>query len=691
MELIEKIGKITLDYSQYPGEDFYCDGAIEDEMLDIAKNYAFVEYPRIIEERANWPIMYHFSTHRENIVDWLPMDKNMKVLEIGSGCGAITGALARKAGEVTCVELSKKRSLINAYRHMDCDNVTIKVGNFKDIEPNLDMDYDYVLLIGVFEYGQSYMGGETPYEDFLKIIRKHAKRVSGKVVIAIENKYGLKYWAGCREDHLGSYFSGLEGYTKEDGVKTFSKKMLSKMFEACGENNYHFYYPYPDYKFMTTLFSDKRMPKKGELYNNDRNYDRDRVKLFDEKAVFDGLIEDDTFDYFSNSYLIVLGDDTEVDYVRYSNDRADEYKICTEQICVDGRKLIKKRALLDEGKAHINAMSESYNKLKDRYNTSELSVCPCKVYDNGRGILFPYVNGVSLETLLDEKVASKDEEGFVDLFTEYVKRVNRGYMQDIADLDLVFSNIIVNGDDWTIIDYEWVEHKRVSTKQIAFRALYCYILEDDNRNKFNYDLIIKSLGITVDEEQGYRDDEMAFQKKVTSKNKSMGELREIIGGKIFSMESSVADATALANRLRIRVYEDYGQGFSEDNAYYIEDVYDTEGYIESGIDIPSTVKRVRIDPCEDYAITYIDEMMFNDRLIDIKDNKRVYINGKKLKESNLQGITAVFFNNDPNIVIEIADVVRSTGNTLRFKFKTSLEKKEIIDTMASNLKRMIRL
>ncbi len=49
------------------------------------------------------------SPLRENIVDWLPMDKNAKVLEIGSGCGAITGKLAEKAGSVTCVELSKKK------------------------------------------------------------------------------------------------------------------------------------------------------------------------------------------------------------------------------------------------------------------------------------------------------------------------------------------------------------------------------------------------------------------------------------------------------------------------------------------------------------------------------------------------------------------------------------------------------
>ena len=60
-EKIEEIGKVRLDLKHYPGEDYYCDGEIEDELLDITKNYAEVEYPRIIEERKSWPVLYHLS------------------------------------------------------------------------------------------------------------------------------------------------------------------------------------------------------------------------------------------------------------------------------------------------------------------------------------------------------------------------------------------------------------------------------------------------------------------------------------------------------------------------------------------------------------------------------------------------------------------------------------------------------
>ena len=221
----EKIGNITLDLTHYQGKDIYSDGDIEDEILGIVKELSPVEYPRVIEERASWPILYHLSALRENIVDWLPIQKTDKVLEVGSGCGAITGALARKAASVTCVDLSKKRSTINAYKNADCDNVTIHVGNFKDIEPDLDTDFDYVCLIGVFEYGQGYMGSDKPYHDFLNILKKHVKK-DGRLVIAIENKFGLKYFAGCKEDHVAGYFSGIENYAEDGGVRTFTRNGL---------------------------------------------------------------------------------------------------------------------------------------------------------------------------------------------------------------------------------------------------------------------------------------------------------------------------------------------------------------------------------------------------------------------------------------------------------------------------------
>ena len=300
----EKIGQILLDYRFYPGEDKYTDGAIEDEMLEIAKNYREEQFADVIVERKSWPILYHFSHVRENIIDWLPMTGKERVLEIGAGPGAITGALARKAAQVTCIDLSRKRLMINAYRHRSCSNVRMLVGNFQDIEENLEEQFDLITLIGVFEYAQFSIQSENPFVEYLQRIRRHLAP-GGRIVIAIENRLGLKYWAGATEDHTGVYFEGLEGYPTTDYVRTFSRPELEAVMREAGLNTFTFYYPYPDYKLPEKIYSDQYLPKKGELNHNRQNFDRERMQVFHEERVYDSLIDSGLFPQFSNSFLVI--------------------------------------------------------------------------------------------------------------------------------------------------------------------------------------------------------------------------------------------------------------------------------------------------------------------------------------------------------------------------------------------------
>lgn len=302
---IEKIGKVALDLSLYSGVDLYSEGENEDELLEIVKKHEPYEYNNIIKERSTWSFMYHLSHLRGNIVEWIDELDKADVLEIGAGCGAVTGTIADKAKSVTCVELSKKRSMINAYRNKDKDNITIHVGNFEDVEKSLTKLYDVITLIGVFEYADSYISDKTPYTKFLNTIKKHLKP-NGHIVLAIENKFGLKYWAGCKEDHTNSYFEGIEGYSATTGVKTFSKKELEKIFKSCGFNTFRFYYPYPDYKLPVVIYSDEYLPSTGELQNNMRNFDGERVVCFDESKVFDNIIRSEEFPFFANSFLVIL-------------------------------------------------------------------------------------------------------------------------------------------------------------------------------------------------------------------------------------------------------------------------------------------------------------------------------------------------------------------------------------------------
>lgn len=300
----EKIGCVELNLDYYEGSDTYTDGVVEDQILEIVKAIPKEEYHRVIEECADWSILYHLSEIRENIVNWIDFDGSESVLEIGSGCGAITGVLAQKCHDVTCVDLSHKRSLINAYRNKEKENIEILVGNFETIYDKLEKKYDVITLIDVFEYAQCYIAAEKPFHEFLDMIKALLKE-DGKLIIAIENQYGLKYWAGCQEDHIREVFSGLEGYRNTNRVRTFSRTKLEQLLGETGFVHTQFFYPYPDYKFPTAVYSDDYLPNAGALNNNIRNMDGDRMYLFDESMVYDGLIDSNMFPFFSNSFLVI--------------------------------------------------------------------------------------------------------------------------------------------------------------------------------------------------------------------------------------------------------------------------------------------------------------------------------------------------------------------------------------------------
>ena len=681
---MEEIGKIKLDLTHYPGEDLYCDGDVEDELLDIARNYAAVEYQRIIEERKSWPILYHLSPLRENIVDWLPITDDMKVLEVGSGCGAITGALARKAKEVVCIDLSRKRSRINAYRHMDADNVTIHVGNFQDVEPDLPKDFDYICLIGVFEYAQAYIQSEAPYEDFLRIIKKHVKK-SGHIAIAIENKFGLKYWAGCREDHLGTYFSGLENYPEGGVVRTFTADGLRRIAAACGYKRAQMFYPYPDYKFMTCLYSDGRLPQPGELSANLRNFDRDRLRLFDERKVFDTILQEKQFPLFSNSYMMILGPELEERYVKYSNDRAPEFCIKTVLRENETGKTIEKHPLSNEARPHIERTARAYEQLASRYAGSRLSVNKCRLIGNteeGRTpyLQLEYVEGRTLEELLDERLACGDMEGFHTLFEEYLRRISVGEEQKIADYDLIFANIIVPDDnnnrrycdnDWYVIDCEWSFEKVVETKQIAFRAVYCYLMEDEKRNALNLDLILQRLRLDQSEAEQYRKQEMTFQRYVTGKNMSMEQIREAIGHSIYTVEDFCAGQAAAEHGNRVQIYEDTGKGFSEEQSFFLEESVGEqmrvtpEGVTELAVTVPGGRSALRVDPCSDFCVIYVREILWNGVPVPWK-GKQIQTNGFKVGE----GVYA-YATSDPNLTIALAGMPQEENNLLRMTMEVT--------------------
>ena len=684
MQEVIKIGGVSLNFKHYSGVDLYSDGSIENDLLEIVKKYKKEEYQKVIEERNNWPIMYHLSDQRANIVEWIPMDGHAKVLEVGSGCGAITGMLASKAKEVVACDLSRRRSEINATRNSDCDNVTIHVGNFRDIEPDLPKDFDYIFLIGVFEYGQGYIGTDSPYEKFLRMLKRHLKK-GGRIVIAIENRLGLKYFAGCKEDHLGSYFTGIEGYSPDSVARTFSRNGLINIFKKCGMNEYHFYYPYPDYKFMTLLHSDSYSPKFGELQDNVRNFDQDRLVLFNEKRAYEDLVREDMYQEFANSFEVILGPGFDTIYSKYSNDRVDEFKIRTD-IAIDraGRRVIRKFPLTEAAKEHVFGIRDAYLGLKEKFRGGDLEINDCQIDEKMGCAIFSFVNGVPLASLLDECVERDDPDGFFALVNEYIKRIRYREDYPVSDYDLIFSNIMVNGPIWTIIDYEWTYGKCIPVREQVWRALYCYRLEDRKREKFDLKPLFKELGISEDMAKELLEEEYQFQKYVTGNRKSMVELWKALGRKTIVPKELRGGAEAARPDDCVQVYTDEGNGYSEDDSFFPEEVYDDNNTIRLDLRVSDECRILRVDPAFAPCIVTIKDALWNgkpisDSGVDIDIHP---VNGEWISDD-----TFVFNSDDPNIEFGLTSqkLNMQARNHLELTLLTTLIPRNAADAIADSV------
>jgi SAM-dependent methyltransferase len=298
MEKLKQIGNVTLNWTFY---DELLDGNInaeEETILEILKSGT--DLLTALGHDTRPLVYYHLSPRREGILSPMGFKTTDVVLEIGSGMGALTGAIAQKCYSVDCVELSGEYCLANAYRNRLRKNINIHVGNFQDFKSS--KNYDIVILIGALRHARKYFFGRYPYECLLKQVFE-TLNPGGKLYLAVENRLGLKYFAGCREYLLEKPFLGIEGYDVNDDVRTFSHSEIKKLLTKVGFHLLYFYYPFPDYRFPTDIFSDNYLPN-ASFDPIIINLDHDRIQCFDEVKACRSLIGTEEFKVLSNSFLI---------------------------------------------------------------------------------------------------------------------------------------------------------------------------------------------------------------------------------------------------------------------------------------------------------------------------------------------------------------------------------------------------
>ena len=110
-------------------EDAMEDEQFLTELHEIVNNYERGSYGQVIRKKASYPYLYHLSEIRQNLIDWIPMEKTMRVLECAPACGALTGKLLEKAGAVTCLAEDEMHAQIIRARCKDAgERLAIVVG-----------------------------------------------------------------------------------------------------------------------------------------------------------------------------------------------------------------------------------------------------------------------------------------------------------------------------------------------------------------------------------------------------------------------------------------------------------------------------------------------------------------------------------------------------------------------------------
>lgn len=199
----------------------------------------------------DWPTRYYFSARRANLLRPFASLLSGRVLEVGAGCGAVTRYLGETAAEVVALEPSARRARVAAARCHDLANVRVVVDELESFARTGET-FDAVTLIGVLEYAHRFCDRPDAALHWLRLARGML-RPGGTLLLAIENKLGLKYFAGAAEDHLGRPMLGIGDLYEARGPRTWGRAELEAMLHQAGFARTGFAVPLPDYKLPTTV------------------------------------------------------------------------------------------------------------------------------------------------------------------------------------------------------------------------------------------------------------------------------------------------------------------------------------------------------------------------------------------------------------------------------------------------------
>ena len=124
----------------------------------------------------------------------------------------------------------------------------------------------------------------------------------GKILIAMKNKFGMKYWTGEKESENSEIFGNI--VSKKENIFGIAK--IKSILDNL-KLKYKFYYPLPDYNTTNVIFSDKYLPTNDSIDARDLTYCKEgELLVFSEREAYKQLLSEDKnqFPFFANSFSI---------------------------------------------------------------------------------------------------------------------------------------------------------------------------------------------------------------------------------------------------------------------------------------------------------------------------------------------------------------------------------------------------
>ncbi len=505
---------------QNHGEDSfqYSDGLEEEQYLvnsiEQASDLSSLSY-ELAASIKNWPSQYHLSPQRSNLLRPLLLDRCSSILELGAGCGVITRYLGENIENVLAIEGSPRRARIAALRCSNLENVNIIGGNFQNIK--LAQKFDIVTLIGVLEYSGVYINSDRPYQKVLEIAKKNLTE-EGVLILAIENKLGLKYFAGCSEDHTQGYFDGIEGYSNSR-IKTFGKKELEKVLKSSGFEYFKFLYPFPDYKLPEIIIRVEEDEWKDRTpflyqwigYRNSRDYSNRKLELFQEGLARKQLENNGLLFAHSNSFLVIASvKEQKLD--EYLNDDIVAYKYNVTR----KRKFMDRVLLVKNNNNQLRVKRESLIKEPNQKSDDLL-----KHYTNN------WSNFVSGTPLIEKIIQTPNNlQEPINIWYNFLLRESRKLLKSDTELPGIYVdctpwNLIITADGKIeYIDKEWQYLNTLPIKFILYRGiqyLHSWLRAKIQINADNFLILcleLIGLKISSDEQILFAELEHNFQERV---------------------------------------------------------------------------------------------------------------------------------------------------------------------------------